>query len=106
MAARGTLPGVGGTDAAVLRVWAKSWPMNQPVEQWLPLWQHLDDAADVAGLLWDEWVSGATRRLFGDALPGGEADGRLLLCWLAGQTRLEVRWALPPVLGHGGGLRR
>lgn len=84
MAARGTLPGLGGADAAVERAWAKSWPMNQPVEEWLPLWQHLDDAADVAGLLWDEWVSGATRRLVGDALPGGEVDGRLLLCWLAG----------------------
>jgi CRISPR-associated endonuclease/helicase Cas3 len=58
--------------------------MGQPYEMWLPLWQHLDDAADVAGLLWDEWVSLSIRRLIGWALPDGEADGRRLLCWLAG----------------------
>lgn len=65
-------------------MWAKSSPRDAPPEWWLPLWQHLDDTADIAGLLWDGWVPPAVRRLIGDALPEGEADGRRLLCWLAG----------------------
>lgn len=69
-------------DAAAA-VWAKSWPIGQPTEEWLPLWQHMDDAADVAGMLWDEWASPSVRRLIGSALPDSVADGRRLLTWLA-----------------------
>jgi CRISPR-associated helicase Cas3/CRISPR-associated endonuclease Cas3-HD len=58
--------------------------MIPPHEAWLPLWQHLDDAADIAGMLWDAWVPLSIRSLIGGALPGGEPDGRCLLGWLAG----------------------
>src|SRR5207248_8181546 len=51
---------------------------------WLPLWRHLADCADVAGRLWDHWLSAAVRRRIADDLPGGEADGRTLAVWLAG----------------------
>lgn len=64
--------------------WAKSAPMGHPPDQWLPLWQHLDDTADVAGMLWDEWVADSIRRLIASVLPGGEDDGRVLFTWLAG----------------------
>ncbi|MFC8981014.1 CRISPR-associated helicase Cas3' [Streptomyces sp. NPDC057411] len=64
----------------VLALWGK---YDRDCEGWLPLWQHMDDSAAVAGLLWDEWVSAQVRRLIGGALPGGEGDGRRLLVWLA-----------------------
>lgn len=69
---------------ALRAAWAKSWPVGQPTEEWLPLWQHMDDAADVAGLLWDEWLADSLRRLVSDALPSGEDDAKRLLTWLAG----------------------
>ncbi|MFE5614129.1 CRISPR-associated helicase Cas3' [Streptomyces sp. NPDC056524] len=50
----------------------------------MPLWQHLEDSAAVAGLLWDRWLPARVRRLIGAMLPGGEADGRRLAVWLAG----------------------
>lgn len=39
------------TQQQAASVWAKSDPFVGDVEHWLPLWQHLDDAADVAGML-------------------------------------------------------
>ncbi len=51
---------------------------------WLPLWRHMEDAAAVAGLLWDRWLPLSVRRLIGGELPQGEADGRALVVWLAG----------------------
>lgn len=65
----------------MLAVWGKH---DRDADGWLPLWQHMEDAAAVAGLLWDEWLPGSVRRLIGAALPGGEGDGRLLAVWLAG----------------------
>ncbi|MFC8899483.1 CRISPR-associated helicase Cas3' [Streptomyces cinereoruber] len=44
----------------------------------------MEDSASVAGMLWDHWLPWNVRRLIGEALPGGEADGRLLAVWLAG----------------------
>ncbi|MCL2464325.1 MAG: CRISPR-associated helicase Cas3', partial [Micrococcales bacterium] len=69
---------------AVSVVWAKSYPFNAAVECWLPVWQHLDDTADIAGLLWDEWLAASARTSVARALPGGEDDARRLLTWLAG----------------------
>ncbi|MFC9595700.1 CRISPR-associated helicase Cas3' [Streptomyces sp. NPDC056944] len=43
----------------------------------------MDDSAAVAGMLWDEWIPAQVRRLIGEVLPGGEADGRRLVMWLA-----------------------
>ncbi|WP_255528219.1 CRISPR-associated helicase Cas3' [Streptacidiphilus sp. P02-A3a] len=42
------------------------------------------DSAAVAGLLWDHWLPGHVRELVARPLPGGEADGRRLVVWLAG----------------------
>ncbi|MET7456275.1 CRISPR-associated helicase Cas3' [Streptomyces sp. NPDC005574] len=44
----------------------------------------MEDSAAVAGLLWDEWLPFGVRWLIAEALPGGEADGRRLVVWLAG----------------------
>lgn len=62
-------------------MWAKH---DRDTEGWLPLWRHMEDAAAVAGLLWDEWLAGNVRQLIAEALPGGEEDGRRLVVWLAG----------------------
>ncbi|MER6738431.1 CRISPR-associated helicase Cas3' [Streptomyces puniciscabiei] len=42
------------------------------------------DSGAVAGLLWDRWLSEAVRRRVAEVLPGGEADARRLVRWLAG----------------------
>ncbi|WP_238816046.1 HD domain-containing protein [Nocardia brasiliensis] len=39
---------------AARSVWAKS---PNAVGEWLPLWQHMDDSADVAGHLFDRWLA-------------------------------------------------
>ncbi|PZR51713.1 CRISPR-associated helicase/endonuclease Cas3 [Xylanimonas oleitrophica] len=65
-------------------VWAKSWPMHgREIESWLPLWQHLHDAAGIAGRLWDEWLPPIVTRQIAEAAGGDEA-GRALLSFLAG----------------------
>ncbi len=71
-------------ERAAASAWAKAAPHGVPPEHWLPLWQHLDDTSDVAGLLWDHWLAPSARRLISQALPGGDADGRRLVTWLAG----------------------
>lgn len=76
--------GAPGRDRRVAAVWAKSDPYIGTVERWLPLWQHLDDTADVAGLLWDHWLAPSARQLISSCLPGAEDDARRLLVWLAG----------------------
>lgn len=86
MRGRGASDSTVSVDVAMKVAWAKSWPMRAPgldVEAWLPLWQHMDDAADVAGLLWDEWLPASVRELTARALPEGEADARRLMMWLA-----------------------
>jgi len=72
-------------STAAASVWAKSARADGgAVIGSLPLWQHLDDAADTAALLWDEWLPSSTRAAISATLPQGEADGRLLYRWLAG----------------------
>ncbi|MFJ4518308.1 CRISPR-associated helicase Cas3' [Streptomyces sp. NPDC088816] len=44
----------------------------------------MEDSAAVAGRLWDGWLPLSVRRLIAGALPGGEADARRLVVWLAG----------------------
>lgn len=68
-------------SSAAASVWAKS---TKDDSGWLPLWRHLADSAGVAGRLWDEWLPRSVRALISQSLPGGEADGRRLLVWLAG----------------------
>ncbi|MFG2840862.1 CRISPR-associated helicase Cas3' [Streptomyces zaomyceticus] len=71
----------GRLDGPVLAVWGKH---DRDSDGWLPLWQHMEDSAAVAGMLWDQWLPWNVRRMIGAALPGGVADGRLLAVWLAG----------------------
>jgi CRISPR-associated endonuclease/helicase Cas3 len=61
--------------------WAK-W--DRSAGQGMPLDRHLLDALEVAGRLWDGWLPVAARRQISRCLPGGDADGRRLLCFLAG----------------------
>ncbi|MGY5278261.1 CRISPR-associated helicase Cas3' [Nocardia gipuzkoensis] len=65
---------------ATLSAWAKSDRDGGS----LSLVRHLADSAEVAKLVWDHWLPRHTREVICDGLPAGEADGRLLLCWLAG----------------------
>jgi len=71
------------SDAA-RSVWGKTDRKGTSPVGWLPLWRHLADSADVAGRLWDDWLSPAVRRLVAAELPGGDRDGRTLAVWLAG----------------------
>lgn len=71
-------------DEATAAVWAKSWPYVGEVERWSPLWQHLDDAADVAGLLWDGWLAPSVRNLVSSAFGGDERLARQVVTWFAG----------------------
>ncbi|MEV4135499.1 CRISPR-associated helicase Cas3' [Dactylosporangium sp. NPDC049742] len=64
--------------------WGKTDRTGTSPVGWLPLWRHLADSADVAGQLWDHWLSPAVRDLIADQLPAGAADGRTLAVWLAG----------------------
>jgi CRISPR-associated endonuclease/helicase Cas3 len=71
-------------SATAMTVWAKSWPMGAvEIERWLPLVTHLEDAAGIAGKLWDEWLPQSVTRLIA-ASAGGEEAGRVLVCFLAG----------------------
>ncbi|MCC2323513.1 CRISPR-associated helicase Cas3' [Cellulomonas xiejunii] len=64
--------------------WGKSWPYATPPTHWAPLWRHLDETADVAGLLVDEWLADDIRRLLTDATGADLADARRLVRFLAG----------------------
>lgn len=76
----------GSLSPAARAVWAKS-PRGrgtvQPLAEWLPLYQHLDDASGVAGKLWDEWVPPSLKETLRRAV-GSEDAPRELLMWLAG----------------------
>ncbi|MBQ1028916.1 CRISPR-associated helicase Cas3' [Micromonospora sp. C97] len=69
---------------AARSVWGKTDRTGTSPVGWLPLWRHLADTADVAGRLWDHWLSPAVRRRIADELPGGDADARTLAVWIAG----------------------
>ena len=61
-------------------LWGKLDPKG---EVWMPLVQHLEDAADVAGVLWDEWLSESSRRRL-SALFRGEEQAKTAVRFLAG----------------------
>ncbi|RQX12633.1 CRISPR-associated helicase Cas3' [Micromonospora arida] len=69
---------------AARSAWGKTDRTGTSPVGWLPLWRHLADSADVAGRLWDHWLSPAVRRRIADELPGGDADARTLAVWIAG----------------------
>lgn len=64
-------------------MWGKTDRGPQGVTSWLPLHQHLADAAGVAGLLVDEWLSPQVISRIARDLPDGAADTRTLAVWLA-----------------------
>jgi len=67
-----------------LSVWAKSLRDDQKrVTHWLPLHQHLDDAAAVAGRLVDCWLPQQVLERIARDLPDGLAGVRAVVCWLA-----------------------
>ncbi|MEV0760401.1 CRISPR-associated helicase Cas3' [Nocardia sp. NPDC050435] len=65
---------------ATLSAWAKSDKDGGS----LSLVRHLADSAAVASLVWDRWLPRHTKDAIAAGLPGEHADGRILLCWLAG----------------------
>src|SRR4051812_44712539 len=71
-------------EDAWLSVWAKSVRDERGVVVgWLPLHQHLDDTAAVAGRLVDQWVSPQVIATIARDLPDGAVGVRRLACWLA-----------------------
>lgn len=68
------------TEAAE-SLWAKS-DYDAEVD-WLPLYQHLADAAAVAGALWDDFLSEATKNVVLGAFGGDERLARRVIVWLA-----------------------
>ncbi|WP_307873191.1 CRISPR-associated helicase Cas3' [Paractinoplanes ovalisporus] len=73
-----------GLSAAARSAWGKTDRTGLSAVGWLPLWRHMADSADVAGRLWEHWLSPAVRRRIADELPGGDASGRTLAVWLVG----------------------
>src|SRR3954451_5842291 len=76
-----------GLSSAARSVWAKTErDPDDPavIADWMPLWRHLDDAAAVAGRLWDEWVASAVRCEVAASVDGDVEQARRLLVWLAG----------------------
>lgn len=72
-------------SAAARSVWAKS--LNSQ-GFWLPLWQHMDDAADVAGGLFDRWLSGIQVGLLAQPFGGDAVAARTAVRFLAGMHDL------------------
>ncbi|MEU8773505.1 type I-E CRISPR-associated protein Cse1/CasA [Streptomyces sp. NPDC048606] len=69
-----------GLTRAARSVWAKH---DRDTEKWLQLWRHMADSAAMVERLWDEWVPHNVRALIAESLPGGDADARVLVVWLA-----------------------
>lgn len=64
--------------------WAFAWGKSiDDGQEHMPLWRHLDDAAAVAWLLWERWLSPSQRALLAEALDGDEERARRAACFLA-----------------------
>lgn len=75
-------PGLGAADLSALTrsFWAKSGDSGS----WLSVVQHLMDAADVAGLLFDDYLSEHHRRLMASVWEGDRVKARASFVFLAG----------------------
>lgn len=71
----------GELSKAARSVWAKS---PEGDMRWLPLWQHMDDSADVAARLFDEWLAPSLVRLMAEEFGGDESSARTAVTFLAG----------------------
>lgn len=61
--------------------WAKK-KDNDGLYQWLPLVAHLKDTADVAGLLWEHWLSEGQRRLIIQSMDTDDITAKKLVRFL------------------------
>ncbi len=68
------------SDAA-RTVWGK---LDRETSSWLPLVTHLEHAAAVAGLLWDEFLPRSVKGTICTSMALTDAEGRALISWLAG----------------------
>ncbi|MDR7301409.1 CRISPR-associated helicase Cas3' [Haloactinomyces albus] len=66
---------------AARSVWAKSF---NEAGDWLPLWQHMDDSADIAGWLFDHWLAPGVVRLLAEEFAGDVTAARAAVTFLAG----------------------
>ena len=87
-------PGLGAADLSGLTrsFWAKSGDSGS----WLSVVQHLMDAADIAGLLFDVYLSEHHRRLMASVWGGDCAKARASFVFLAGAHdvgKLDIRFA-------------
>lgn len=70
----------GDCRGTIQALWAKS---GDGVN-WLPLPQHMLDAACVAEILWEEWLTDSIKGYLSAATGLGEGDVKVLVTWLAG----------------------
>ena len=66
---------------AVRAAWGKT---DREAGEILRVHRHLEDAAAVAGQLWDHWLPESVKLSIRASLPDGLADGRRLYTFLAG----------------------
>ncbi|WP_406690391.1 CRISPR-associated helicase Cas3' [Saccharopolyspora sp. ID03-671] len=52
--------------------------------EWLPLWRHMDDAASMAGLLFDRWLAPSVVRRLAAEFGGSVEEARTAVVFLAG----------------------
>lgn len=71
-------------ESVLWSAWAKSGWDDRRLTSWLPVYQHLDDTAGVAGLLVDHWVSPQVIHAMARDFPDGAHGVRALAVWLAG----------------------
>ncbi|WP_207782520.1 CRISPR-associated helicase Cas3' [Phytoactinopolyspora limicola] len=71
----------GQLSDAARSAWAKS-PNDE--RAWLPLWQHMDDSADVADMLFDQWLSPNVVRLIAAEFGGDVRSAHTAVQLLAG----------------------
>ena len=69
-----------GLSPAAAALWAK---MERGGDKWLPLHVHMSDAAEIARLLWREWLPDGLRALLGETLGLGRALAERLVIFLA-----------------------
>lgn len=72
-------------SAAARSVWAKS---PDPEGAWLPLWQHMDDSADIAGGVFDAWLAPLAVEMLATPFGGDVAQARTAITFLAGMHDL------------------
>lgn len=67
---------------AARAVWAKTGG-GEMSHLWSPLYVHMGDSAQIARLLWREWLPESEKRFVVNALGGNEAAAEALVVWLA-----------------------